>query len=79
MEPIDIITKYPVFQKEADTIHHAVLILPGEGIDAAPVVDDNNRPPGIFSREVPVRVITVNLPSMSAVGELMTAPVFTPD
>jgi PAS domain S-box-containing protein len=56
-----------------------VEILEREGLEAAPVLDDENRPVGIFSGTHLIRVITGELSPALAVREVMSAPVFTPE
>jgi PAS domain S-box-containing protein len=77
MKAIDIMTKNPVFLKERDTIRHAAQVLEKEDIEAAPVLDESNRPTGLFSKTHLLRVINEKLPATLPVRQVMTAPVQT--
>ncbi len=79
MKAIDIMTKNPVFLKTGDTIRHAVQVLERERLEAAPVLDSENRPVGMFSRTHLVQIITGELSPDLAVQEVMGVPVFTPE
>ena len=77
MKAVDIMTRNPVFLKETDTIAHAAQILAKENLEAAPVVNDADRPVGVFSQALLVRVLAGNLPTTTAIRESMTTPVPT--
>lgn len=75
MKAIDIMTKNPVFLKEVDTIRHAAQVLEREGIEAVPVLDETERPRGLFSKTHLLRVFNEKLSDALPVREVMTSPV----
>jgi len=77
MKAIDIMTNTPVFLKEGDTIRHAAQVLEREKIDAAPVLNDEDRPTGLFLKSHLLRAINEKLPATLPVREVMKSPVVT--
>lgn len=73
----EIMTRNPILLQPEQTIKDAAAIFMRNQIDGAPVIDENNKLIGIFTKTHIYRAITQGMDMMSSIGKLMTQEVLT--
>lgn len=73
----EIMTRNPILLRPEQTIKEAAAIFMRNQIDGAPVIDENNKLIGIFTKTHIYRAITREMDMMSSIEKLMTREVLT--